>query len=577
MVRSFFLPFFFASLILPANPATDLNLEHSPVKAAVNENTGLEDYLKSLEGKTFYLRDRINSSPKIYCQTAGANCSFTYGSSRLFTAPRKIEVRVESARESRTEDKVYLNLSHRSLGKGTIVFSWPEGEKVTAGGLQEIIRYALSDSAGEDGFRPLVGNRVSRRLHYIGSNHLPHDSLRVYYSTLAEAVRDGYKECSLCFVKFPQIKDYELEMVLGRRAAAEVLGSYSASTNGTLRRRVREAGQRVLDKWPTPLRGYNYSFDVLGTGTLNALACPGGRIFVSAGMLAAVESEDELEGLLAHEITHVERRHGLREYRKYRKTALWTTLAAAAADAAVLYKTKDRSTEVIAGEIISGIALFTAKLILSGYSREFEQEADITALAYLKKVRNDWESYASVLHKIQYSANLAGQTADRVDEFSTHPDIDFRVDCARNAEFQDFAPELTFTGYDQDGEVVAEVIVESQCVSWGIIRADAPVPGVLSPYAAINAGKTTLDKVVKRLCLYATIRTTGELGQSCAVKEIRLRTESGAVKLDNREDTWVFPFDETGCTFELETGKLISGDIEEIELNLNNVKEWRRN
>jgi predicted Zn-dependent protease len=70
---------------------------------------------------------------------------------------------------------------------------------------------------------------------------------------------------------------------------------------------VSAVGHRLL---PYVRRtGIDYSFEVLDDPVENAFALPGGRIYVTAGMLRAVRTEAELAGVIAHEVAHVDLEH----------------------------------------------------------------------------------------------------------------------------------------------------------------------------------------------------------------------------------------------------------------------------
>jgi len=70
---------------------------------------------------------------------------------------------------------------------------------------------------------------------------------------------------------------------------------------------VRSVGIRLVRHAPT--RPFEYEFKIVDQSVPNAFALPGGKIYVSRGLLALVQSEDELAGVLGHEITHAAERH----------------------------------------------------------------------------------------------------------------------------------------------------------------------------------------------------------------------------------------------------------------------------
>lgn len=93
----------------------------------------------------------------------------------------------------------------------------------------------------------------------------------------------------------------------GAEASEQVAGSIGVVKNPTLNRYVSQVGQRLARYAPSG--GFTYSFQVVDQDEPNAFALPGGFIFVSRGLLAMANNEDEIANILGHEIVHVARRH----------------------------------------------------------------------------------------------------------------------------------------------------------------------------------------------------------------------------------------------------------------------------
>ena len=70
---------------------------------------------------------------------------------------------------------------------------------------------------------------------------------------------------------------------------------------------VNKIGNRIVANLDEPL--FNYRFYVIDTDPYNAFAIPAGYIFINSGLLMAMENEEELAGILGHEIAHVNARH----------------------------------------------------------------------------------------------------------------------------------------------------------------------------------------------------------------------------------------------------------------------------
>ncbi|MFZ2959573.1 MAG: M48 family metallopeptidase [Candidatus Ozemobacteraceae bacterium] len=105
-------------------------------------------------------------------------------------------------------------------------------------------------------------------------------------------------------------------------------------------------------------RGFDYNITVLQGNEVNAFAIPGGSVFIYKGMLSFVNSDDELAAVLAHELTHSEKRHSLKQLRI--STAFQLLLQAA------VKNQRDRETW---GQVVGALTSLQ-------FSREHEQEAD---------------------------------------------------------------------------------------------------------------------------------------------------------------------------------------------------------
>ena len=91
-------------------------------------------------------------------------------------------------------------------------------------------------------------------------------------------------------------------------------GSQNVIRHGSDGARVARLGRRLVEGLPPKEReSYRWSFNVVGEKSVNAVAFPGGFIFVHEGLLKMADSDAEIAGVLAHEIGHVLSRHSQRE------------------------------------------------------------------------------------------------------------------------------------------------------------------------------------------------------------------------------------------------------------------------
>ena len=148
----------------------------------------------------------------------------------------------------------------------------------------------------------------------------------------------------------------------------------------------------------------------------NAFALPGGPIVLTDHLANFGHDFSEMTAVLAHEVGHVRLRHGLRTL--LQGAGLAALISTLAGDAAA----------------ITSIAVTVPTVILqSGYSREFEDDADTFALARLKEIGVSPRAFADVLQRIDQARSGKGGRAAR-DYFSTHPLTAARVQRALAAE-----------------------------------------------------------------------------------------------------------------------------------------------
>ena len=111
----------------------------------------------------------------------------------------------------------------------------------------------------------------------------------------------------ICSCTTQASKSIEYELKLGRNVAAIILGKYPQSTNIPLIRYVNLVGQSIAST--SGRKDIHFHFSVIESDTPNALACPGGYVFITTGLMKLIKNEAELAGVLAHEIAHINQKH----------------------------------------------------------------------------------------------------------------------------------------------------------------------------------------------------------------------------------------------------------------------------
>ena len=209
----------------------------------------------------------------------------------------------------------------------------------------------------------------------------------------------------------------EQEYYIGRAVAATILKQYRPYDNPALNKYLNELGQALALASDKPQTFGGYHFLALDTDEINAFAAPGGLILVGKGLIKVAGNEDELAAVLAHEIGHVTNQHGLGAIKQSRMMDLGGLLVKEGAKefgGANLNK----MTEVF-GQSVGDI---TKTLMVNGYSRSQESEADAAAVAILKNVGYPPQALTSMLKKMK-----SKYPKDPIGFAKTHPDPMDRV------------------------------------------------------------------------------------------------------------------------------------------------------
>jgi predicted Zn-dependent protease len=149
---------------------------------------------------------------------------------------------------------------------------------------------------------------------------------------------------------------------------------------------------------------------------LNAFAMPGGLMGVNSGLIAAAGNENELAGVLAHEIGHVEQRHIARSIANQKNAGLWTLAGLALAILAARSGTSS-GDNVMQAAIAGSQGLSVSQAL--AFSREAEREADRVGLRLLMEAGYDVSGMVGVFQRLQAQGRLYESTGPIIP--STHP------------------------------------------------------------------------------------------------------------------------------------------------------------
>jgi len=192
------------------------------------------------------------------------------------------------------------------------------------------------------------------------------------------------------------------EAEIGRKFSLVALSQLPLVRDYIVQRYVQRLGQRIVAHLDHP--EFPYQFSVVQEPHLNAFSLPGGYIYVHSGLLLRISSEDELAGVLGHEIAHVQGHHAMRQ----QQDTKWTTYAGLAAMALA-----------ILNPVLAAGASSAAAMTQLNYQRQLEEEADYRGLQYLRQAGFDPYGMPRFLKKMWAEEQL--NAANVPPYFRSHP------------------------------------------------------------------------------------------------------------------------------------------------------------
>jgi predicted Zn-dependent protease len=212
------------------------------------------------------------------------------------------------------------------------------------------------------------------------------------------------------------IIDDQQEIALGDSVAGEVEAQYGGEyRDPALVSYVQQVGGRLAsyaERQTVP-----YRFSVVHSDEVNAFAVPGGRIYVTTGLLARMSNEAQLAAVLGHEIGHVAARDSAVELSRAMGVSVLVQIATSLAAGDSESSENAQNIEAVAGVVYG--------LISNGFSRDYEYRADQSGMRYMYKAGYNPLAMAQVMQIIQQE----GGDKSAIEEFlSTHPSAGKRID-----------------------------------------------------------------------------------------------------------------------------------------------------
>ena len=236
------------------------------------------------------------------------------------------------------------------------------------------------------------------------------------FDVLKEVTKEGSKERKLLegvgsILESTTEIDFESERTIGESLALEGFARYGLPVKDkALQKYVNLVGVAVARNSLRP--GLPYVFVVVKSPLQNAFSCPGGIIFLSAGLLETIQTEAQLACILAHEVAHVGHRDALKSIQRARFFQ-----GVGKITAATMEGDKGKQFENMIGDLQNII-------FDKGLDQNMEFEADRTAMETAYRTGYSPDGLIKVLEELK---RIEAESNKRGSWFSTHPPLNERI------------------------------------------------------------------------------------------------------------------------------------------------------
>ncbi len=211
------------------------------------------------------------------------------------------------------------------------------------------------------------------------------------------------------------------EQEIGKEESLKVEETMGVLSTSALTDYVEQIGRRLAAH--SPRTDVAYTFHVVDTPEPNAFALPGGYVYVTRGLIALANSEDELAGAIGHEIAHVAARHSVQQVSRAAPFAVITGLGAAITGLA----------SPLLGQLVGGVGGLASGLVLAPFNRDQEREADRLGQELMAQAGWDPAALSTFLHTLERDEALHGGAKRGMSFFASHPATPERV--AKTAKY----------------------------------------------------------------------------------------------------------------------------------------------
>ncbi|MGD0214707.1 MAG: M48 family metalloprotease [Terriglobales bacterium] len=200
----------------------------------------------------------------------------------------------------------------------------------------------------------------------------------------------------------------ETEIRMGKQYSMQVENSVKLVQDPVINEYVNRIGQNLVRNSDAKVP---FTIKVIDSDEVNAFALPGGFFYVNSGLILAADEEAELAGVMAHEISHVAARHGMRQMTRA-NIAQIATIPLIFVGGGIGYGVYEAA----------GLGL---PLTFMKFQRNFEAEADYLGLQYMYKTGYDPQAFVSFFEKLQAREKKKPGTIAKA--FASHPQTPDRI------------------------------------------------------------------------------------------------------------------------------------------------------
>lgn len=215
------------------------------------------------------------------------------------------------------------------------------------------------------------------------------------------------------------------EVAMGQSINRQVEKELKFTNDPLQKKRVEDIGKKIAAA--SDRKEIDYIFQVLEDDTVNAVALPGGYVYVNTGLLDKVDNDDELACILAHEVGHIVARHSIKKLQAMQSFSILRLLVAVAPAPGT-------------GEVGTAADVAFTQFLL-GYSREDELLADQLGARYAKLAGYDPHAMITFLNKLQ-DINRRMPLQEK-SYFKTHPYVPDRIRVVK----QELGEQISFDDY----------------------------------------------------------------------------------------------------------------------------------